>query len=75
MVRPNGRAWEDFINFAAERQVMDGQPLEKFISWVLVNGYDPIYMPPQKLQTLWDRAFTGGSLPGGKPAQRLPSGI
>ncbi len=76
VVRPTGKQWEDFINFAADRQIKDGQPLDKFLTWVLANDYNPMFCPPSKLQQLWDRAFTANpSIAKPTQRQRVPSGI
>lgn len=56
-VNPIGRNWDEFLEFAINRHVIDKQHISKFLDWAVNNGFDPVYWPPQKLMTLWPQAF------------------
>jgi hypothetical protein len=50
------KRWERFIEFVWGME-QKGQKVEQFIKWALDEGFDPIYWPPEKMKTLWPRAF------------------
>ncbi len=57
-VNPDNRKWEDFIEYAANRQKVDNQSIDKFISWAITEGFNAVYWTPEKMKTLWPQAFT-----------------
>ena len=49
--------WQKFIEFCYQRQKNHKEPAETFVKWALSAGFDPIYWTPEKMQTLYPRAF------------------
>lgn len=56
-INPSGKRWEEFINYAADRQIKDKQTIDVFIDWILQNGFNPMYTTPEKMRTVWPSAF------------------
>jgi len=58
-VNPVGAKWTAFIKYASTREYHHGESVDVFITYLNSQDtpYNPIYMPPAKLQTLWPRAF------------------
>lgn len=56
-INPSGSRWEKFIGFAADRWIKDKQHIDKFIEYAILEGFNPVYWTPDKMQTLWPQAF------------------
>ncbi|NLW47402.1 MAG: hypothetical protein GXY86_08710 [Firmicutes bacterium] len=57
-INPIGTKWEQFIDFALNRQVNHGEPARKFLVWAKNNkDFNPIYWTPQKMMILYPQAF------------------
>lgn len=56
-LNPNGKRWEDFIEYAAERWLKNNEDFNTFVTWSLDNGFHPVYWTPDKMQILWPQAF------------------
>ncbi len=66
-INPDGKKWENFIDYAAGQQIKYSQTIDKFIDWAITEGFNPIYWTPEKMKTLWPQAF----VPEEKPKQNL----
>jgi len=49
--------WEKFINFVYKRETDYNQPLNTFLTYAIREGFDPLYWTPEKMQTMYPRAF------------------
>lgn len=49
--------WNKFIRFAYEREHKHNEKVEIFLDWAVKEGFNPIYWTPEKLKTLYPRAF------------------
>jgi hypothetical protein len=56
-INPKGKRWQEFINFAYKRQAESKEEVDIFLIWALEEGFNPIYWTPEKMETLWPRAF------------------
>jgi len=56
-INPIGPKWEEFVNFAYDRQINHGEPASKFLYWAKNNGFNPVYWTPQKMMILYPQAF------------------
>jgi hypothetical protein len=56
-VNPDGKRWEDFIEYAYNMQKKNNQNIDRFIVWAIDNGFNPVYWTPEKMRTLWPQAF------------------
>jgi len=57
-INPDGKKWETFIEYCHTREFKHEEPTDKFISWAITNGWNPIYWTPDKMRTMWPQAFT-----------------
>ena len=57
------RHWQDFISFVRIREERHQEPIEKYLEWALVNGFDPVYWTPAKMKTTYPRAFMNKTAP------------
>lgn len=56
-VNPDGKRWDDFVEFVVKRQKEDNQQIDTFIDWAIVEGFHPIYWTPEKMKSVWPSAF------------------
>jgi hypothetical protein len=56
-VRANNKKWENFIEFAYNREMKDKESIDVFITYALKEGFNPVYWTPEKMETLWPQAF------------------
>jgi len=56
-INADNKKWESFIVFAANREVKFNEPADKFITWAMKEGFNPIYWTPEKMKTLYPQPF------------------
>lgn len=56
-INPDGKKWQDFIEFIYKRETKNSEKVELFIKWAIDKGFDPIYWTPEKMRTVWPQAF------------------
>jgi len=56
IIADNSR-WETFIKFVYQQEINNNRPVDTFITWALYEGFDPLYWTPEKMKTLYPRAF------------------
>jgi len=61
-----GKRWDNFVEFALLREERYGEPVEVYLDWAIREGFDPIYWTPEKMKTIYPRAFVNSSRNTGK---------
>jgi hypothetical protein len=56
-INPSGKRWEDFIEYAYQRWINHKEPIDKFIDWAILEGFNPVYWSADKCKTVWPSAF------------------
>lgn len=56
-INPDGKRWEEFIEFVYKRETKHSEKVEAFIKWAIDNKFDPVYWTPEKMRTVWPQAF------------------
>jgi len=76
-IHADNKKWEEFIEFMYVRQEKFGEPVDRFITWALQEGFNPIYWTPEKMKTLYPQAFaeTDSSLPLENFVEKLPERV
>lgn len=57
-INVTGKKWKEFIEYAYGRQERHGEPIDRFIDWMLKNNPNSTYWTPERFQMLYPQAFT-----------------
>lgn len=62
-MNPEGKKWNEFIDYVADRTINHKESVEKFIEWLITtDNYKPEYWSPQRMMIMWPQAFVKKTL-------------